>query len=231
MKSFVGMLSMRQSDRVLYLIGVLFFACIVQHVQPVGGAGSPALYNTEQWLPIHSNYNTDAGEHPPKPTSTWKNPDVEIFVSIAEYRDSRCPLTLKNIFTNAKNPNRIYVGLVQQVHTEEDRTDCLKAFCAMMGRDGKGKCKFESQIQTIEFAHHDARGPTYAHYIGHEMMKDEEFCMQIDSHSDVLPQWDTALTNMWGSIDNEYAVLSTAVPDLSTLGESYLTGAFMLCEM
>ena len=204
----------------LQLIGLLLFACLVKQGQPAGGGSdSPALYNTEQWLPIHSNYNNAGDERPPKPTSTWSNPDVEIFVSIAEYRDSRCPLTLKNLFANAKNPSRVYVGLVQQVHTEEDRTDCLKAFCTMVGRDGKGKCKYASQIRTIEFAHHDARGPTYAHYIGHELMKDEEFCMQIDSHSDVSPQWDAGLTSMWGSIGNEYAVLSTAVPDLSTLGE------------
>ena len=47
----------------------------------------------------------------------------------------------------------------------------------------------------------------------------QEFCMQLDSHSDVLPGWDGALTAMWGSAGNEYAVLSTAVPDLSTLGQ------------
>lgn len=66
----------------------------------------------------------------------------------------------------------------------------------------KGKCKYEAQIRTIEFAHHDARGPTYAHYIGHELMKDEEFCMQLDSHSDVAVNWDDSLTHMWGSITN-----------------------------
>lgn len=167
-----------------------------------GGTAGPALFNTEKWLPIHSNYNSESTERPPKPTATWTDPNVEIFVSLAEYRDSRCPLTLKNLFTHAKNPHRVFVGLVQQVHTEEDRTDCLKAFCVMMGRDGHGKCKYEAQIRTIEFAHHDARGPTYAHYIGHELMKDEEFCMQLDSHSDVSTDWDDSLTHMWGSIAN-----------------------------
>jgi hypothetical protein len=44
--------------------------------------------------------------------------------------------------------------------------------------------------------------------------------MQLDSHSDVLPGWDNALAAMWGAAGNEYAVLSTAVPDLSTLGQN-----------
>jgi len=106
-------------------------------VQVAGASAGPALFNTEKWLPIHSNYNSASTERPPKPTATWTDPNVEIFVSLAEYRDSRCPLTLKNLFTHAKNPHRVFVGLVQQVHTEEDRTDCLKAFCVLMGRDGK----------------------------------------------------------------------------------------------
>ena len=33
-------------------------------------------------------------------------------------------------------------------------------------------------------------------------MKDEEFCMQLDSHSDVAVDWDESLTHMWGSITN-----------------------------
>ena len=107
-----------------------------------GAAAGPALFNTEKWLPIHSNYNSASTERPPKPTATWTDPNVDIFVSLAEYRDSRCPLTLKNLFTHAKNPHRVFVGLVQQVHTEEDRTDCLKAFCVMMGRDGKVRTPF-----------------------------------------------------------------------------------------
>ena len=38
--------------------------------------------------------------------------------------------------------------------------------------------------------------------------------------SDMTPNWDTEITAMWGSIDNEYAVLSTAAPDISTLGQN-----------
>ena len=38
--------------------------------------------------------------------------------------------------------------------------------------------------------------------------------------SDVVLHWDEALTQMWGSIDNEYAVLSTAAPDVSTLSQN-----------
>ena len=58
------------------------------------GAGSPALFNSEKWLPLHGNYEPSNPARPPPPTSTWQDPNAEIFVSLAEYRDSRCPLTL-----------------------------------------------------------------------------------------------------------------------------------------
>ena len=32
--------------------------------------------------------------------------------------------------------------------------------------------------------------------------------------------WDTEMTSMWGSIDNEYAVLSTTAPDISTISKN-----------
>lgn len=156
----------------IMLFAMIFFLCVL-HGGSDTGVGSPALFNSDKWLPLHSNYASTSAARPPAPTSTWQDPNVEIFVSLAEYRDSRCPLTLKNLFTHAKNPSRVFVGLVQQVHTEEDSSDCLKGFCSLVGRDMHGQCRFKAQIRTIEFAHHDARGPTYAHYVGHELMHDE----------------------------------------------------------
>ena len=73
-------------------------------------------------------------------------------------------------------------GLIQQVHTEKDTLDCLAAYCTIAGRDSNNQCMYKDQIRTILFAHHDSRGPGYAHHIGEQLMGDEEFCMQIDSH-------------------------------------------------
>jgi len=35
-----------------------------------------------------------------------------------------------------------------------------------------------------------------------------------------LQDWDIEMLNMWGSVGNEYAILSTYVPDLSELGKN-----------
>jgi len=45
-------------------------------------------------------------------------------------------------------------------------------------------------------------------------MKDEEFCMQLDSHSDVAVNWDDSLTHMWGSITNGKEGETTKIPIL-----------------
>eukprot|EP00595_Chromulina_sp_UTEXLB2642_P003100 CAMPEP_0196764434 /NCGR_PEP_ID=MMETSP1095-20130614/6124_1 /TAXON_ID=96789 ORGANISM="Chromulina nebulosa, Strain UTEXLB2642" /NCGR_SAMPLE_ID=MMETSP1095 /ASSEMBLY_ACC=CAM_ASM_000446 /LENGTH=395 /DNA_ID=CAMNT_0042120017 /DNA_START=280 /DNA_END=1467 /DNA_ORIENTATION=+ len=48
-------------------------------------------------------------------------------------------------------------------------------------------------------------------------MTDENFCMQIDSHVDVVQDWDSKLLSMWEKTNNEFAVLSTRLPDVSSL--------------
>lgn len=57
------------------------------------------------------------------------------------------------------------------------------------------------------------------------MIQNEEFCMQVDAHSDFVQDWDLTLSTMWGSIGNEYAVLSSAAPDVAVLKQSDLNGA------
>ena len=53
-----------------------------------------------------------------------------------------------------------------------------------------------------------------------ELMANEEFCLQSDSHVDLIQDWDMALMNMWGMIQNEYAILSTTPTAMSLLGQN-----------
>lgn len=43
------------------------------------------------------------------------------------------------------------------------------------------------------------------------MLRDEEFCMQTDSHMDAVQNWDVKLMEMWGRVNNEYGILTTYV--------------------
>jgi hypothetical protein len=79
------------------------------------------------------------------------------------------------------------IGLVEQVHTEEDRSDCIAAYCQLMQahRKGDDKCPYRNQINIVTLSYLDSRGPAFARALQSEVMRDEEFCMQVDSHSDV----------------------------------------------
>ena len=51
-------------------------------------------------------------------------------------------------------------------------------------------------------------------------MSNEEFCMQVDAHSDVVQDWDVKLMETWAKTENEYAVISTKPMDISLM-QSY----------
>lgn len=72
-----------------------------------------------------------------------------------------------------------------------------------------------------------AQGPTFARYLQQSLLTDEsEFCMSIDAHMDVIQDWDVELLRQFSETGNEYAVLSTSVPDIAVLKanppESYI---------
>ena len=94
--------------------------------------------------------------------------------------------------------------------------DCLKDYCKLIGHD-RINCPRSKQIHILTFSYLDTRGPAHSRYLLQMLMKDEEFYLQIDSHTDMIPHWDSELLNMWGMIDNEYAVLSTRLPHVDAL--------------
>ncbi len=73
---------------------------------------TPALFNSEEWLALSSEEDkkNSGMPLPPPPSDSWKDPETRIFVGISSFRDNRCPLTLKNLFSKAKYPKRIFVG-------------------------------------------------------------------------------------------------------------------------
>lgn len=109
------------------------------------------------------------------------------------------------------------LGVIQQRHTEKDSFNCIKEYCSM--HLNEKTCPYKDQISLLEITHQLARGPNYARSMQHTLMNDEEFCFQIDTHSNFIKHWDAELMTMWGSIQNEYAILSTQAPDHKILDQ------------
>ena len=50
------------------------------------------------------------------------------------------------------------------------------------------------------------------------MIGNQDFCLQIDAHSQFEKGWDEGLQKGWARAGNEYAVLSTYIHDIGALG-------------
>ncbi len=109
-----------------------------------------------------------------------------IFVSIASYRDNQCPTTIKNLSEAADNPENLRFVVCQQNSLLEK--DCLR-WCK-----GQKHPACEPGVSRIErLSYHSARGPTWARWRIQQEWNGEEYFLQIDAHTRMIPSWDTIL--------------------------------------
>jgi len=148
-----------------------------------------------------------------------------IFVSVASYRDKECPNTVRELFSKASNPERIYIGICQQ--NNETDIDCLLS-------------EYNDRIKIVRLKDTDAKGPTYARYICSKLYQGQDYFMQIDSHTKMTRDWDKKLINMmplkkailscypndWLNIDKEDDVSIVCKAKINhnnmLVGESYI---------
>ena len=120
-----------------------------------------------------------------------------IFVSIAAYRDPECQHTVKELFESAKDPERIFVGIVWQGDKDEDR-HCFEV-----------PAPRPKQVRLLEVDWRQSRGTCWAKAQKRELWRDEEYLFQIDSHMRFEPGWDEALLSMHRACPSPKAVLTT----------------------
>ncbi len=89
------------------------------------------------------------------------------------------------------------------------------------------------QVTVMRLDYRESTGPCYARHFQSYMLRDEEFCMQIDSHMDVIVDWDKDLMDMWGRVNNEYGILSVYVNRIEDLPKpgTQAKGVPHLCEL
>jgi len=182
--------------------------------------------------PPRTNYDVEVGDV--KPDITWDDktgnvkkvdyvvdnrpPDeIEmletIFVTIASYRDYRCPHTVEALFEQAKYPERIRVGIVDQIDLEEDE-NCAKPKKDCGEDPDQTLCRYKHQIDVYEMDAQLAVGPVFARHIGDRMYRGEYFIMQCDAHMEFVNDWDVDVIGQWKSAENEMAILTTYVSEV-----------------
>lgn len=104
-----------------------------------------------------------------------------IFVSVASYRDKECPNTIRELFSKAYRPERIHIGICQQNNDKD--VDCVLS-------------EYNDRIKIVRLKDTEAKGPTYARYICSTLYNNEDYFMQIDSHTKMTKDWDKNLIDM-----------------------------------
>ncbi|DBA01511.1 TPA: hypothetical protein N0F65_004861 [Lagenidium giganteum] len=202
----------------LRLAAVLTAACLT--TAAVHGAAEAVDYTSEMGI-INSDRTVKldpsvqhipldpklAHLRPPPPRVPDK---FDIFVGISVFRDGyRCAKTLFTGFKRAKDPDRLYFGVVDQVNPGDAK--CIDEFCQMAAAEWpeRGACPYRDHIRIDEHLADDSRGPTLARHYQQKLIKDEEFCLQLDGHSIFTNLWDENMLAEWKRINNEMAVLTT----------------------
>ena len=125
---------------------------------------------------------------------------AKIFVGIAAHRDSMCGNTLKELFEHAKYPERIFPAVVQQ--NQPGDLDCITKYCELVPACRRGQVR----IKRVDPQY--VKGVMPARFQSELMIRDETFCLQIDSHMATEDDWDMLAIDQFMRSGNEMAVLS-----------------------
>ena len=144
-----------------------------------------------------------------------------------------------DLFEKAENPDNIIVGLIEQNY-ETDDPFCLELYCKQASKDQsleiykrrtirkdttkviakekeRNECPRIDQIRKLAVHNVAAKGPSWARSLGRKLLGNEEFCLQIDAHSQFVQDWDALLKKEWKSANNEFAIISHPPPATSEL--------------
>lgn len=104
---------------------------------------------------------------------------MKIFISIASYQDKLLPITIHSAYSSAKYKDNISFGIVDQCSFKLDFS----------------KSKIADQINYIHLDPNVARGPCWARSMAQTLMTDEDYFLQVDSHTIFEKDWDEYLLN------------------------------------
>lgn len=138
---------------------------------------------------------------------------ASIFVSVAAFRDALCQTTVKDLFDQAANPRRVFVGAVEQnehgdpICVHDSLFDCRRTSGAPGNDEDDGFCAIDN-IRRRRIVTSNGKGPTFGRYVSMLMYRDESYVMSIDSHNRFRPHWDRLMVEMLLIADSGKPVLS-----------------------
>lgn len=125
-----------------------------------------------------------------------KNNNETILIEIAAYCDPEVVNTVKSALIQADYPDRIHFSICYQSDNLDDYNELKKI----------KNCKIKYLKES------EARGSVYARYLCQQMIGDEKYIYQIDSHMRFVKHWDTKIIKQLESLNDPKAILSVYPP-------------------
>jgi hypothetical protein len=136
-----------------------------------------------------------------------------LFIGIASFRDFECRTTVESAFDRAKHPERIRIGVVDQVVNGVD-VACNEPIKPCKDDPNQALCKYKDQVDVFTMDAGLSVGPVFARHLGYRMYRGEYYASQLDAHVTFIQDWDVQIIDQWESARNEMAVLSTYLTDI-----------------
>jgi hypothetical protein len=155
-----------------------------------------------------------------------------IFVGVASYRDFQCRETIESIYNRAAFPERIRVGVVDQI--VEGDAPCNQPIKPCNTHPHQALCKYQHLIDFITMDAQYSVGPVPARHYMYRMYRGEYYAVQTDAHVTFSNNWEVSLMSEWEATGNEMAVISTYLSDivgaLDKNGDSVKTARPIMCN-
>ncbi|KAG7383403.1 hypothetical protein PHYBOEH_009943 [Phytophthora boehmeriae] len=165
---------------------------------------SAVLDPTVQQIPLDPSQS-----HLRPPPAQIPSEPFEIHVGSSVFRDGyRCGKTIFTAVLRAVHPERLRFGILEQIYDGDPR--CLDEYCKMAAAEWPNdqECRYKDNIVIDTRDAGQSAGCTTARHLQQKLVKDEEFCLQVDGHSVFTNNWDENVLADWRSVDNEMAVLT-----------------------
>jgi len=137
----------------------------------------------------------------------------KIFVSIAAYEDPLLARTIKSLLDNADHPENISFGICLQ-YSEDPELPKLK-----------------QDVRLLKFNPETRPGIVKIRYLISQLLQDEDFYLQIDSHYLFEQSWDTKLINHYNILSQKYNTEKVYILPLGPFGDERMSSRWKINEI
>lgn len=121
----------------------------------------------------------------------------KIFIQIASYRDAELLKTIESCVLKASYPERLTFGIINQYSLEDSFNFDIN------------KYEKDPRFKILNIPYNLSLGACWARSETNKMYGQEDFTLQIDSHTRFVQNWDSKMISSWKSMEDNKAIFTS----------------------